>query len=187
MPDWFYRTLSKPILFSLPAPRARDFALGFMGTLSRLPLGPYLIDFLGHMRVDPRLRVSFLDTTFPTAVGIGPWLDTHAVAVRALSRFGVGFIEVGPVTLDGNVAERPIRRVEEQEAFWIDDEPDSISLVDCNRRLRGVSGVDVPVIVRLKNQESRRLIRELAPAVRLISLELPNREWTVEKLSSYVR
>src|SRR5687767_12353942 len=179
MPDWFYRTLSKPILFSLPAPRARDFALGFMGTLSRLPLGPYLIDFLGHMRADPRLRQSFLETTFPTAVGIGPWLDTHAVAVRALARFGVGFIEVGPVTLDRHVAACPIRRVADQEAFWIDHEPDSISIVDCNRRLRDVSKLAVPIIVRLKckgtksvaeiEQETRHLIRELAPGVRLVS------------------
>ncbi len=197
MPDWFYRTLSKPILFSLPAPRARDFALGFMGTLSRLPLGPYLIDFLGHMRADPRLRVTFLDTTFPTAVGIGPWLDTHAVAVRALSRFGVGFIEVGPVTLEGNVAARPIKRVVDQEAVWIDDEPDSISLVDANRRLRGVAKLAVPVIVRLRcprgkplaeiEQESRHLIRELAPGVRLVALEIPDRTWAIEEWSSYLR
>jgi len=197
MPDWFYRTISKPILFSLPATRARDFALGFMGSLSRLPLGPYLIDFLGHMRADPRLRQSLLDTTFPTAVGIGPWLDTHAVATRALARFGVGFIEIGPVTLDRNVAAREIRRVVDQEAFWIDDEPDSISLVDCNRRLRDVGDLDVPVIVRLKcsgskslaeiEQESRHLIRELAPGVRLVALEISKREWTMDEWSSYVR
>ena len=197
MPDWFYRTVSRPILFSLPAPRARDFALGFMGTLSRLPLGPYLIDFLGHMRADPRLRQSFCDITFPTAVGIGPWLDTHSVATRALARFGVGFIEVGPVTLDRNVAVRPIRRVVDQEAFWIDDDPDTISLVDARRRLPDVSGVDVPVIARLKcdghksgpemYEESRFLIRELAPAVCLLALELPDRDWTIEKWSSYLR
>jgi dihydroorotate dehydrogenase len=197
MPDWFYRTVSKPILFSLPAPRARDFALGFMSRLSRLPLGPQLIDFLGHMRADPRLRQSFLDTTFPTAVGIGPWLDTHGIAVRALARFGVGFIEVGPVRLDRNVAARPIRRVADREAFWIDDDPDGISLVDCNRRLRDVSNLAVPVIVRLKcpgskssaeiEQESRHLIRELAPAVRLVSLEIPELEWAVEQWSSYLR
>ena len=196
MPDWFYRTVSRPVLFRLPAPRARDFALGFMGALSRLPLGPYLIDFLGHMRADPRLQESFADITFPTAVGIGPWLDTHAVATRALARFGVGFIEVGPVTLDRNVAARPIRRLEDQEAFWIDDEPDSISLVDAKRRLHNVSAVDVPVIARLKcdgdksrpemDEESRLLIRELAPDARLLALELPNRDWTMEAWSSYL-
>jgi len=183
MPDWFYRTVSRPILFSLPATRARDFALGFMGALSRLPLGPHLIDFLGHMRADPRLRQSFRDVAFPTSVGIGPWLDTHAVAVRALSRFGVGFIEVGPVTLDRNVAARPMSRVEDQEAFWIDDDPDTISLVDCNRRLGDVSDLAVPVIVRVKYRDSRQLIRELAPGVRFVSLEIPDgEEWV-----SYLR
>ena len=197
MPDWFYRTISKPILFSLPAPRARDFALGFMGTLSRLPLGPYLIDFLGHMRADPRLRESHLDTTFPTAIGIGPWLDTHAVATRALTRFGVGFITIGPVTLDRNVAVRPMRRVVDQEALWIDDEPDTISLVDCNRRLRDVDQFDVPVIARLKcsgsktsaevEQESRHVIRELVSAVRFVALEIPEREWSIEEWSSCLR
>ncbi len=89
MPDWFYRTVSQPILFRLPAPRARDLALGFMGRLSRLPFGPFLIDFLGHMRADPRLRQSLLDTDFPTAVGLGPWLDTNVVALDALSRLAL--------------------------------------------------------------------------------------------------
>lgn len=198
MPDWFYRTVSKPILFHLSAPRARDFALGFMGSLSRLPLGPYLIDFLGHMRADSRLTQAFGDLSFPTAVGIGPWLDTNAVAVPALARFGVGFIEVGPVTLDRHVAERATERLEDREAFWIDDSPDSISIVDCNRRLRGVSDLAVPVIVRLKcsdskstaeiEQESRHLIRELTSEVRLVSLDvLAVRTWSEDAWSSYLR
>jgi dihydroorotate dehydrogenase len=198
MPDWFYRTVSRPILFHLSAPRARDFALGFMGGLSRLPFGPYLIDFLGHMRADPRLSRSFGDLNFPAAVGIGPWLDSHAVAVPALARFGVGFIEVGPVTLDRHVAERAIKRLDDREAFWIDDIPDSISIVDCNRRLRGVSDLAVPVIVRLRcsdsksaaeiEQESRHLIRELTPEVRLVSLDvLAARTWSADEWSSYLR
>jgi hypothetical protein len=85
MPDWFYRTVTQPILFRLPAPRARDFALGFIGRLARLPLGPFLIDFLGHMRADPRLRRSLLDTDFPTAVGLGQ-LKRCRVSVSVLSR-----------------------------------------------------------------------------------------------------
>lgn len=171
MPDWFYRTVSQPLLFSLPAPRARDLALGFMGRLSRLPFGPLLIDFLGHMRADPRLRKSFFDIEFPTAVGLGPWLDTHAVATEALSRFGVGFIEIGPVTLSGSVAAKQLRRLKNDEALWINDEPDSISLADCNRRLS--RKLEVPVIVRIAatdDEEIARLIRELDPSVRLIAL-----------------
>lgn len=197
MPDWFYRTVSKPILFRLSAPRARDFALGFMSGLSRLPLGGYAIDFLGHMRADPRLQQTFGELNFPTATGIGPWLDTNAVAVHALARFGVGFIEVGPVTLDRHVAGRPIKRLDNEEAFWIDDTPDSISIVDCNRRLRGVAKLAVPVIVRLScssdkpaemEQESRHLLRELSGEVRLVSFDvLAAREWTGDEWSSYLR
>lgn len=197
MPDWFYRTVSKPILFRFSAPRARDFALGFMGGLSRVPLGPYLIDFLGHMRADPRLSQTFGELSFPTGVGLGPWVDTNAVAVPALARFGVGFIEVGPVMLDRHVAERPLERFDRQEAFWIDDNPDSISIVDCNRRLRGVAELAVPVIVRLRcspgksaemEQESRHLIRELTGQVRLVSLDVPGvRAWSADEWSSYLR
>src|SRR5882724_2826980 len=101
MPDWFYRTLSRPELFRLPAERARNFALGFMGVLCRLPLGPAVIDFLGHMGADPRLERTHLGIRFPTPIGIGPGLDARAVALPALARFGVGFLEVGPVTLAG--------------------------------------------------------------------------------------
>ncbi len=193
MPDWFYRTVSQPILFRFSAPRARDFALGFMGGLSRLPFGPYLIDFLGHMRADPRLRESFVETEFPTAIGIGPWLDTNAVAVKALARFGVGFIEVGPVTLERHVAARPIRRLDDREAFWIDNNPDSISLDDCNRRLGDVSKLAAPVIVRLKcdADAEKHLIRELTPGVRFVSLEILEtalaRAWSSEQWTTYLR
>lgn len=196
MPDWFYRTVSQPILFRLPAHRARDLALGFMGKLARAPFGPFLIDFLGHMRADPRLRQSFLDTDFPTAVGLGPWLDTHSVAVEALSRFGIGFIEIGPVTLEGNVASRPLRRMEDREALWIDDEPESISLATCNRRLTNAA-VRVPLIVRLSHfsndetdEASARLILELNSKVRLVALSSLRMAidfgWPIERWSNHV-
>jgi dihydroorotate dehydrogenase len=175
MPDWFYRTVSQPILFRLPAPRARDFALGFIGRLARLPLGPFLIDFLGHMRADPRLRRTFFDTDFPTAVGLGPWLDTRLVATEALSRFGVGFIEVGPVSLEGNTSSH-IERLADQQALWIGPHAGSISLADCNRRLSKTADLKVPVIVRLEHgpdEAIQRLIRELPAGISLVSLTTP--------------
>jgi dihydroorotate dehydrogenase len=175
MPDWFYRTVTQPILFRLPAPRARDFALGFIGRLARLPLGPFLIDFLGHMRADPRLRRSLLDTDFPTAVGLGPWLDTRMVASEALSRFGVGFIEVGPVSLEGHSSD--VKRLVDQQALLIG--PGSISLADLTRRLSKADGLKVPLIVRLdhgSDEAIQVLIRELPASVRLVSLTTPSVE-----------
>lgn len=188
MPDWFYRTVSQPILFRFSASNARDLALGFMGRLSRLPFGPFLIDFLGHMRADPRLRKSLLDTTFPTAVGLGPWLDSKATALEALSRFGLGFIEIGPVSYEGSTAARPVRRLENQKALWIDHAPGSISLAECNRRLSAAS-IKVPVIVRAvhsTDEATERLIRELDPQVELITLWSLDFGWSLERWSEHI-
>ncbi len=149
MPDWFYRTVSRPLLFHLPVHRARNLALGFIGGLARLPFGPAVIDFLGHMRADPRLKQSFLGIDFPTAVGLGPWLDTRAIALPALARFGLGFLEVGPVTVQGTVAERPVQRLAEQQALWFGDVPASLGVTALVRRLTGGRTGEIPVMVRL--------------------------------------
>ena len=104
MPDWSYRTLFRPVLFRLPSSTARDLCLKVMGALAGSPVGRFVIDFLGHMRPDLRLTRTFQGLEFPSPVGLGCGTDIEAVAVPALSRFGFGFIEVGPVTC------RPLRR-----------------------------------------------------------------------------
>ncbi len=160
-----------------------------MGNLARLPFGPFLIDFLGHMRADPRLRRSLLDTTFPTAIGLGPWLDPHAAATEALSRFGIGFIEVGPVTYQGTTAARPVRRLENQEALWIDDEPGSISLAECNKRL-SAAALKVPVLVRVRQsseeQKTADLIRELNSTASLIIVLTTDYNSSIDRWSMHI-
>ncbi len=148
MPDWFYRTVSQPMLFRLPAIRARDLALGLMGRLARLPLGPALIDFMGHMGADPRLRCTHRGIEFPTAIGLGPHLDGSAAALPALARFGFGFIEVGPVTTEGHGGGTMERRPD-QEAIWLSDPPSSLSLADVAPRLAEASHLGLPLIVRI--------------------------------------
>ena len=174
MPDWFYRTVTQPLLFRLPAGTARDFALGFIGRLSRLPFGPAAIDFLGHMRADPRLRQSFLGLDFPTAVGLGPGLDARAAALPALARFGFGFLEVGPVTLAGEAGASPMDRLIGQEALRTPDPPESLSLAAAAPRVAEAARLGIPVIVRLGDPaESARIVRELAPHAHLFSLAFP--------------
>jgi dihydroorotate dehydrogenase len=180
MPDWFYRTVSQPLLFRLPAVTARDLTLGFMGRLARLPLGPAIIDFLGHMRADPRLARSFRGIHFPTMIGLGPGLDAAAVALPALARFGFGFLEVGPVTVQGFLAGQPLTRSLHQQAIWMPDPPESLSLKAILPRMVEASRLGLPVILRLgytpgataeqSAKECARLIRELAPYVHLFSL-----------------
>lgn len=192
MPDWFYRTVSQPLLFRLAAPRARDLALGFMRRLAQLPFGTLLIDFLGHMRADPRLQRSLLNTTFPTAVGLGPWLDPQATALKALSRFGAGFIEIGPVTYEGTTGTQPVTRLDDREALLIDPR-DSISLAECNRRLRKAGPLTVPVIVRLAHSQDEQsdastahLIRDLDPSVQLLALWGLDDNWSTEQWLKHI-
>ncbi|HEV2855702.1 MAG TPA: dihydroorotate dehydrogenase [Thermoanaerobaculia bacterium] len=180
MPDWFYRTVTRPVFFRMPAERARDFALGFMGRLARLPLGPAAIDFLGHMRADPRLRRSLLGLDFPTAIGLGPGLDSGAVALPALARFGFGFLDIGPVTVTGSPGSGPVVRCENREAIQIPDPPPSLSLAAAAPRIAEASRTSLPVLVRLACApgstpgqaagECARMIRELAPHAALFSL-----------------
>lgn len=201
MPDWFYRTVSRPILFRLPAPAARDFALGFMGRLARLPLGSRVIDFLGHMRADQRLGRSFLGIDFPTSVGLGPWLDTRARALPALARFGFGFLELGPVTLEGSRASRTVKRLDARQALWFDTPPDSLSLEEAAKKLAEAARPRLPLIVRLGGKhgssprqvshESLRLIQELAPHAQAFSLcaleEALKESWRPDEWRAHVR
>ena len=102
MPDWSYRTVFRPLLSLLPWPTVRAIAFGFLGGLNRKPGGGAVIDFLGHLRPDARLRRRFVESvTLQSSLGLSPALDLDAIATGALARFGFGFIELGPLTLSG--------------------------------------------------------------------------------------
>ena len=53
MPDWFYRTISRPVLFAFPPRQAQRFAVEFMSVVGRLPLGlgAAFIDLLGSSTI----------------------------------------------------------------------------------------------------------------------------------------
>jgi len=153
MPDWFYRTISRPALFLLPAKVSRDLALGFMGRLAALPCGAggRVIDFLGHMRPDPRLARAAFGLEFASPVGLGPRLDPAGCAARAWIRFGFGFIEVGPVTLDAVPARATrMERRPGQDALWISDPGECLDAKAIQARLGDRVAGERPFIVRLK-------------------------------------
>jgi dihydroorotate dehydrogenase len=172
MPDWFYRTVSRPLLYRLPARAARSFALRFMGRLARLPLGGRVIDLLGHMRPDPRLSVSVLGVEFPAAVGLGPGLDVEAVALPALARFGVGFLSVGPVGAADPPRPPPVERDDEREAIGFPDPHPQLGLATALPRLREAAASGLPVLVRVAANpgagpaEATAQLRQVAAAVR---------------------
>ncbi len=149
MPDWFYRTVSRPLLYRLPARSARSFARGFMGRLSRLPLGGWVIDLLGHMRPDPRLAVSVLGIEFPAAVGLGPGLDVEAASLPAFARFGVGFLSVGPVGVTDPPRPPPVERNDVREAIEFPDPHPPLGLTTAVPRLKEAAATGLPVLVRV--------------------------------------
>jgi dihydroorotate dehydrogenase len=190
VPDWFYHTISQPLLSRLPAAKSRDLALGFMGGLARLPLGRATISFLGHMRPDPRLRRSYLGIDFPTAVGLGPALDTRACALPAWAQFGFGFLEIGPVVASEPPDASNVERNFDQQYFYY---PDTAGVLGCNvaaARLEEASRLEVPIILRLgcaapaswpeASAECRYLIHELARNVHVFSLSTLRRPMTLD-------
>jgi dihydroorotate dehydrogenase len=149
MPDWSYRTVFRPVLFRLPAATARGLCLGAMGRLARLPLGPRVIDFLGHMRPDARLQRTVLGVTFPSPIGLGPYLDVHAVALPALARFGVGFLDIGPVSAAPVRAAAEVERLTDRQAVGFPEPFPNCGADELAKRLERIGRLGVPVILRL--------------------------------------
>ncbi|MBL9166551.1 MAG: hypothetical protein JNN07_02280 [Verrucomicrobiales bacterium] len=151
MPDWFYRTISRPMLFALPPRQAQRFAVEFMSVVGRLPLGlgATFIDLLGHMHPPESLRASCGGTMIPGPVGLGHLVDPSGEAIRAWSRFGFGLIEVGPVSSEtGN--SNHLARNSATETITEGTPPLTLSAEDLALRLSELpAGVQTPLWIRL--------------------------------------
>jgi dihydroorotate dehydrogenase len=91
-----YRTLLRPLLFSLDAERAHELALSAASLLARSRL---LSRFVRVVLARPRpAPVNVLGLTFPNPVGLAGGMDKNAVAPLAWWAFGFGFVELGTVT-----------------------------------------------------------------------------------------
>ncbi|HSG69335.1 MAG TPA: hypothetical protein VLA12_02915 [Planctomycetaceae bacterium] len=164
MPDWSYQTVFRPVLFKLPFRVARDFALGFMGRLSRFPGGTSVIALLGHMKPDERLKLERAGLEFATPVGIGPNLDRSLLAPRALARFGVGYLELGPVTLTpvpaGRIAKDPIA-----ENLIFEQPEENPGLESLARELEHLDRVRIFVRLRGSIADNLQIVERVAPKV----------------------
>jgi len=164
MPDWSYRTILRPVMLAMGPERARRLAAGTLRTVSRLPLGRQAIDFLGHMRADPRLRTPFGATTLAGPIALGAMIDPAGEAVGALERFGVGLIEVGPIGLRGNNA-APEWLVDLQSRTITDRSPGVIVGVDEVAANLARANPTVPVCVRIAETEESA-VREIVERLR---------------------
>ena len=194
MPDWSYQTIFRPLLFRMDAERARDLTLGTMGLLSRVPLGPRLIELMGHMAPPGYLSRSVAGITYPAPVGLDAGLDPNLLGLVPLSQFGFGYLETGPVTL-APVSGPAVRRLEDEEGIWYPDLPVNPGLETVGPRLRGAA-LRVPLGVRLAHAsgataqeataERCQLIRALAGHVAFFSIEIRGGDWSAASWEEHV-
>jgi len=145
-----------------------------MGALARLPCGPLVIEFMGHMHPDQRLGFTHSGVSFSSRCGLAPGLDVHLTGLAALSRFGFGFVEVGPVCAEP-AAEGAISRRLDEHDLWRGS-VGCPGLVQTARKLKQHALRHVPVITRLQpgsQQEAEELIAGLASATAMFAFQLP--------------
>lgn len=191
MPDWSYHTLFRPLLFQLPARAARDFTLGAMGLLSRLPGGTLVIKTLGHMESHSLLESESAGLRLRYPVGLSGGLDPRGMAGKALAQFGFGFMEIGPVTVEEREDRRPIRRDVPREAIVYPDANANEGLEKTIRRLSRKQGHRLPLMLRIcptpgaspeqAADEMEQLMRGLAPYAAAWYADFLNEEWQLEE------
>jgi dihydroorotate dehydrogenase len=105
-----YRSLIKPLLFSMDAERAHSFGV----TVMRVPFVWPGSTLMSHA-TDPLLRTEFAGLHLPNPLGMAAGFDKECRVIRPLLSMGFGFATAGTVTLGprpGNPAPRIIRQPE---------------------------------------------------------------------------
>ncbi len=167
MPDWSYHTLFLPVLRRLPGARARDLTLAAVGSLASLPAGGALFHVFGHMAPPPGAGVAVLGLNLKSRVGLSGEVDPRLLGTRALAQFGVGLLEIGPVTVDPMPEGMGPRLGSDGRSIVLDAAPASPGLAVVQRRLASLGDVRVPLLVRIAPrgsdvpQETQQLINAL--------------------------
>lgn len=180
MPDWSYHPLFRPLLFHLPAERGRDLILGARACRARLPHGPSLIELVGHMRPPEVLERNAWGLTFPTPVGLGAGLDVHALALPALARFSLGFVEAGPVTLAPVSSDQPLEYRAKQQVIWRSAMPANDGVIVLAKQLEQHGTLPVPLGIRLAHRPGADAITAAHERIELIAQLAPYADfWTL--------
>lgn len=206
MPDWSYQPIFKPLLFRMPARAARDLTLAVTGSLAKFPLGPKILDFIGDMRPHPRLAVDAIGLQFASRAGLGAGLAFDSASIIAFSHFGLGHIEVGPVTVSPVVAgSKDIKREESTLSISYESVPENPGIAAVfpeletayrflEREDRGVRlGVRLANVPETTAEEARlqyiQLIDKLSPVSDFITIDTRwwQGSWTQTECAEIVR
>ena len=108
MTEWFYRNVTRRILFMLPPEVAHEVIIGMLRLGSHVPP---LIRLLAGGGGEAR-PVEVFGVRFPNVVGLAAGMDKDAVALPAWEALGFGHAEVGTITAEaqpGNEKPRAFR------------------------------------------------------------------------------
>ncbi|MDB5052949.1 MAG: hypothetical protein JWM44_999 [Bacilli bacterium] len=197
MPDWSYRTLFRPALFSLPSKVARDITLQAMGTLSKMPWGSLVIRTLGHMESYPILETNRWEMLLQYPVGLSGNLDIHGRAQAALAQFGFGFIEIGPVTLEEVTTDLPIQRDLTNEAILYPCSIVNDGVETIIRRVKKKQGHRKPLLFRTRHMpgksaeealsEHQSLLLKLSPFASGFYIDMIDDRWSMDRTTAFLQ
>ena len=111
-----YKSLIRPLLFSIDPEKVHYFTFSLIRTLSKIPGVPSLLRAL-YLNKDPRLERTLFGLTFKNPVGLAAGFDKNAVLFNELADFGFGFVEIGTLTpkgQEGNPKQRLFRLKDDQ-------------------------------------------------------------------------
>jgi dihydroorotate dehydrogenase len=164
MPDWSYHPIFKPILQKLPPTFSREFIHRGMSSIASTSIGEKVIEFLGHMSPSDHIKKNVFDITLNTPVGLSGKIDPELTGLTAFQNLGFGFIEIGPVSLQGSEEEGTLHVDSVQERIWRDTNI-SIQLSTAKARLSSFKKKKMPYFIRVEGseQEIKYICKELDP------------------------
>jgi dihydroorotate dehydrogenase len=111
-----YRSIIKPLLFSLDPEKAHHLIFNFLKLKFKVPGIASFVSSLFTVK-NPKLEKEVFGIKFPNPVGLAAGFDKDAILFNELSSFGFGFIEIGtltPLPQPGNPKPRLFRLPEDK-------------------------------------------------------------------------
>ncbi|WP_239696486.1 hypothetical protein [Paenibacillus oryzisoli] len=146
--------------------------------------------------MSPLLASELAGVPIACPVGLSGGLDPHGTAHKALAQFGLGFIELGPVTVRAVQSHASITRMAEEEAIVYPDGYENDGADAIAARLLKGTGHRLPHFVRLRPMpgssprealsEQRELLTKLAPYAAGFTLDGLAEGWPLDKALAYL-
>jgi dihydroorotate dehydrogenase len=164
MPDWSYHTLFKPVLQKLPPTFSREFIHRGMSTVASTLIGEKMIEFLGHMSPSKEIQKHLFNRLFSSPVGISGSIDPQLSGLKAFQNLGFGFVEIGPVSIHGGIANAALSIYPKLEQISGVDGT-SIKLSKVLEKLKSLPKKKVPFVFRVEgaSHEIEDICKELLP------------------------